>query len=454
MLNVSCMEEKMKIVTKILLAISFVAFSPQSSAEAIRTGTHYVIAESLNVRTAPSANSDIARKLSKGSKVEVFELKKGWARVTDYIELTQTEKAALWVSAKYLSDKIEERAKCKVLDVDTSKTYSGGCKNGLAHGKGVAKGRDFYRGSFVNGNNHGYGVYEWGPKSDWARDRYEGEWNNGERTGYGVYEWGPKSDWARDRYEGEWNNGERTGYGEYSSNNKLANSKVEKGRYVQRGLFSKGRFTHICESKNNCQKITDTKTITKSQLKKLMGDAILKSIELDDSSIPVESRGELGVCLSDIFLGSILDDGKSAYTEDELNSLLPELQSKMMINMLGLSLDKEGLLRRIEKCSMRSVKKGFKNVSFNSLVLNMEDFKYENIKVSGNGLFMVNQFVLRNDAGSTNMIMVNVDSLENKTEILDKCSNPMQGCEVVVYGRVENDDYENILEARIIELKP
>ena len=426
MLNVSCMEEKMKIVTKILLAISFVAFSPQSSAEAIRTGTHYVIAESLNVRTAPSANSDIARKLSKGSKVEVFELKKGWARVTDYIELTQTEKAALWVSAKYLSDKIEERAKCKVLDVDTSKTYSGGCKNGLAHGKGVAKGRDFYRGSFVNGNNHGYGVYEWGPKSDWARDRYEGEWNNGERTGYG----------------------------EYSSNNKLANSKVEKGRYVQRGLFSKGRFTHICESKNNCQKITDTKTITKSQLKKLMGDAILKSIELDDSSIPVESRGELGVCLSDIFLGSILDDGKSAYTEDELNSLLPELQSKMMINMLGLSLDKEGLLRRIEKCSMRSVKKGFKNVSFNSLVLNMEDFKYENIKVSGNGLFMVNQFVLRNDAGSTNMIMVNVDSLENKTEILDKCSNPMQGCEVVVYGRVENDDYENILEARIIELKP
>jgi hypothetical protein len=420
------MEEKMKIVTKILLAISFVAFSPQSSAEAIRTGTHYVIAESLNVRTAPSANSDIARKLSKGSKVEVFELKKGWARVTDYIELTQTEKAALWVSAKYLSDKIEERAKCKVLDVDTSKTYSGGCKNGLAHGKGVAKGRDFYRGSFVNGNNHGYGVYEWGPKSDWARDRYEGEWNNGERTGYG----------------------------EYSSNNKLANSKVEKGRYVQRGLFSKGRFTHICESKNNCQKITDTKTITKSQLKKLMGDAILKSIELDDSSIPVESRGELGVCLSDIFLGSILDDGKSAYTEDELNSLLPELQSKMMINMLGLSLDKEGLLRRIEKCSMRSVKKGFKNVSFNSLVLNMEDFKYENIKVSGNGLFMVNQFVLRNDAGSTNMIMVNVDSLENKTEILDKCSNPMQGCEVVVYGRVENDDYENILEARIIELKP
>ena len=424
--DVSCMEEKMKIVTKILLAISFVAFSPQSSAEAIRTGTHYVIAESLNVRTAPSANSDIARKLSKGSKVEVFELKKGWARVTDYIELTQTEKAALWVSAKYLSDKIEERAKCKVLDVDTSKTYSGGCKNGLAHGKGVAKGRDFYRGSFVNGNNHGYGVYEWGPKSDWARDRYEGEWNNGERTGYG----------------------------EYSSNNKLANSKVEKGRYVQRGLFSKGRFTHICESKNNCQKITDTKTITKSQLKKLMGDAILKSIELDDSSIPVESRGELGVCLSDIFLGSILDDGKSAYTEDELNSLLPELQSKMMINMLGLSLDKEGLLRRIEKCSMRSVKKGFKNVSFNSLVLNMEDFKYENIKVSGNGLFMVNQFVLRNDAGSTNMIMVNVDSLENKTEILDKCSNPMQGCEVVVYGRVENDDYENILEARIIELKP
>ena len=417
----------MKIITKVILAVGFIAFCQQLSAEAISPGTHYVIAESLNVRIAPNANSDIARKLSNGSKVEVLELKNGWARITKYLELSQTEKTALWVSSKYLSDTAKKSAKCKVLDPDIAITYSGGCKNGLAHGDGFAKGRDSYRGSFFEGNPHGFGIYEWGLNTEWSGDRYEGQWVHGERN---------------------------TGYGEYSSNRKLEGGTLENGRYVFRRILKDGRITHRCRSKNDCSPVGGTEKITKFQIKKLMGDAILKSFELDDSSIPVESRSELGVCLSDIFLGSILDDGKSAYTEDELNSLLPELQSKMMINMLGLSLDKEGLLRRIEKCSMRSVEKGFKNVPFNSLVLNMEDYKYENIKVSGNGLFMVNQFVLRNNASSTNMIFVNVDLLENKAEILDKCSNPIQGCEVIVYGSVENNDYENILEARIIKLKP
>ncbi len=307
------MKEKMKIVTKFILAISFIAFCQQLSAEAISTGTHYVIAESLNERTAPNANSDIARKLSNGSKVEVLELKNGWARITKYIELSQTEKTALWVSSKYLSDKANKSANCTVLDPDIAIAYSGGCKNGLAHGEGFAKGRDSYRGSFFEGEPHGFGIYEWGLNTEWAGDRYEGQWVHGERN---------------------------SGYGEYSSNRKLEGGTLENGRYVFRRILKDGRVTHRCRSENDCTPVHGSEKITKVQLKKLMGDAILKSFELDDSSIPTESRDELGVWLSDIFLGTVLDDGKSAYAEDELKRLLPELQSKMMINMLGLSLDK------------------------------------------------------------------------------------------------------------------
>lgn len=409
----------------IIFAICIIIFNGIVSANAISPGTYYVIAETLNVRTDANAKADIAKKLLKNAKVEVIEIKNGWARVTKYIETDNAKKIALWVSAKYLSRKSINIKICKVLNVDTSMSYLGGCKNGLAHGEGVAKGRDVYRGAFSNGNNHGFGIYEWGSKSKWGGDRYEGEWNNGHRTGYG----------------------------EYSSNNTLAHSKLENGRHVQRGMFNDRVFTQVCNSKTDCKPINKVESISKNQIKKLMGSTILQAFKLDDSDIPTEVKDEIGQCLSDIFLGSILDDGKSTYTKSDLDSLLNELKSKMPINMLALSLDEDGFFKQVEGCAKNAQEKGFKYVSFNSLVLSMDDYKYENIKVSGNGLFLMNQFVLRKDAVSTNMIMVNIESLDkkNKTEILDKCSNPMQGCQVMIYGRVERDDYESIFEARVIK---
>ena len=40
---------------------------------------------------------------------------------------------------------------CKVLLESISGTYEGKCKNGLAHGKGIAQGTDRYEGTFVCG---------------------------------------------------------------------------------------------------------------------------------------------------------------------------------------------------------------------------------------------------------------------------------------------------------------
>jgi len=78
-------------------------------------------------------------------------------------------------------------AACRVNDPDVSGTYSGECVAGVAHGKGIAKGRDVYIGEYKNGNAHGFGINIWGTGTQWAGDIYVGEWIYDERTGNDLY---------------------------------------------------------------------------------------------------------------------------------------------------------------------------------------------------------------------------------------------------------------------------
>lgn len=69
---------------------------------------------------------------------------------------------------------------CKVLLKSISEEYSGDCKNGYAHGQGVAEGMDKYEGKFKNGLPHGSGKYTWS-----NGDNYEGQFKKGEKHGKG-----------------------------------------------------------------------------------------------------------------------------------------------------------------------------------------------------------------------------------------------------------------------------
>jgi hypothetical protein len=50
---------------------------------------------------------------------------------------------------------------CKVLLPALSGNYEGGCKKGLADGKGKASGTDVYEGEFSKELPHGKGTYTW-----------------------------------------------------------------------------------------------------------------------------------------------------------------------------------------------------------------------------------------------------------------------------------------------------
>jgi hypothetical protein len=71
---------------------------------------------------------------------------------------------------------------CKVLKPGIDSIYTGGCKQGLADGQGVASGLDQYTGEFKKGLPNGTGTYIWN-----TGEKYEGQWEKGLREGTGKY---------------------------------------------------------------------------------------------------------------------------------------------------------------------------------------------------------------------------------------------------------------------------
>lgn len=101
----------------------------------------------------------------------------------------------------------ESTDECDVLLDRINESYAGECKKGLAHGDGLAIGRDRYEGEFKKGYPDGYGVCLYENKS-----KYEGYWSKGLIDGKGtMYLTSPdKKDsvltgyWKRGNYIGEY----------------------------------------------------------------------------------------------------------------------------------------------------------------------------------------------------------------------------------------------------------
>ncbi len=93
----------MKYILAILITFSII---PATYAGAISPGDYYVSPAKLNVRLAANKTGKIINKIYKKQKVEVFEVKDDWARISSYYDGTDEGvpgNVARWVAAEYLS---------------------------------------------------------------------------------------------------------------------------------------------------------------------------------------------------------------------------------------------------------------------------------------------------------------------------------------------------------------
>jgi hypothetical protein len=112
------LSEQRKVMVKciFILLVSFFAV-PFAYAGATSPGDYYVVSEKLNVRLAPNKRGKITNTLYKRQKVEVFEIRDSWARVSRYYDGTVeglSGDVARWVFSKHLSTKRPAEEKVSV----------------------------------------------------------------------------------------------------------------------------------------------------------------------------------------------------------------------------------------------------------------------------------------------------------------------------------------------------
>lgn len=83
----------------------------------------------------------------------------------------------------FISGFVVGQTDCKVLMPEIDSSYVGKCKKGLAHGAGLAQGKDVYEGRFKKGLPEGEGIYTWS-----SGGIYKGSFIGGMMDGEGSYQ--------------------------------------------------------------------------------------------------------------------------------------------------------------------------------------------------------------------------------------------------------------------------
>ena len=106
----------------LLLVSGFLIF-----ASALSVGKNYVVSDSTDERLEPAPKSNKTNTIYKGQAVEVYEIKNGWARVSEYYNGKyegKSKSVARWVLAKDLSAK-KATEKVVVINSAVAKSIKG-----------------------------------------------------------------------------------------------------------------------------------------------------------------------------------------------------------------------------------------------------------------------------------------------------------------------------------------
>ena len=104
----------MKILSTFALML---CLSSQAFAQAEAPGRYIVTATSLNVRLAADTSGKLVDKLDMSERVNVIEVRDGWARISEYYDGTTeglSGRVARWVYAAHLTDKPPAAERLKV----------------------------------------------------------------------------------------------------------------------------------------------------------------------------------------------------------------------------------------------------------------------------------------------------------------------------------------------------
>lgn len=156
---------------------------------------------------------------------------------------------------------------CVVRVNNISKNYDGQCKNGYAHGEGVAVGKDSYEGEFKAGYPDGYGIYV-------SKDgtEYHGYWERGKKHGEGKLI--ETVDGEEIVTSGYWENGKYIGEEEKSEPYRVN---------LVRGIVDyKVKEVESSQNKNDKVQIT---------IKKLFADVVPQDLNIRASTGQVYRRG-------------------------------------------------------------------------------------------------------------------------------------------------------------------
>ena len=321
---------------------------------------------------------------------------------------------------------------CKVMDSNIGVTYKGECKDGYAHGFGVAKGRDTYTGNFKDGLTHGQGKYEWGPSSESPDEVWEGSHYKGGRTGYGVLTLGPKSKHILD------NTGNYAG----------GDVEVDGRRNIHAAWARGNQSTSFgrCKSEAECYRDlakleAGMKPLVESALKSKLKDGVVTLAEIPYMFVSKNKA-------PDPFSTCLVFENLDIYKQSNSRVLL---DAQDLANLVQIAIEPKHLLSTLLDCEARvgsnenfqSKMSPYQRISTSELRASLKWVVGKKVEASGNVVSIMSTLVFKDGPADMNPIFLNTDRTDRKTivEAMESCTaNQLHGCIATISGTVSNTE--------------